>query len=151
MEKQVIVQQEMLDNGRQSFSMGREDQLTFRSLISVLKEQTDFLVKEQPADSKVAAALLKKDFDRRIVELRKLAKNAQKKLSNLFSFCDEVFSADSQELLILVTELTINTFCVRFIGRYGCPEYFAHNKALLFYERQQEIIQQIGEIDLSLE
>jgi hypothetical protein len=28
----------------------------------------------------------------------------------------------------------------RFIGAYGCDEYFKHNKEMLLYERQQEII-----------
>ena len=36
----------------------------------------------------------------------------------------------------------------RFISRYGCPEYFAHNKELLFYERQIELIQSIEDLKL---
>ena len=46
-------------------------------------------------------------------------------------------------MLILVTELTINPHSARFISRYGCKEYFAHNKELLFYERQKEIIREM--------
>lgn len=41
-----------------------------------------------------------------------------------------------------------NYYCAHFIGRYGCKEYFAHNKELLFYERQKEIIQQPQELEL---
>ena len=53
--------------------------------------------------------------------------------------CEAAFG-DGQELLILVTELTISHICARFIGRYGCKEYFQRNRDLLFYERQQELI-----------
>ena len=51
-------------------------------------------------------------------------------------------------MLILVTELTINCNAARFISRYGCKEYFAHNKELLFYERQKEIIAELDNLKL---
>lgn len=74
--------------------------------------------------------------------------SAGKQLSNAFIFCEEVFG-DGQEILILVTELTISYYSAHFIGRYGCREYFNHNKELLFYERQREIISQIEKSGLS--
>lgn len=52
-------------------------------------------------------------------------------------------------MLILVTELTINYHTAKFISRYGCKEYFNHNKDLLFYERQKEIITEIESFDLN--
>ena len=66
----------------------------------------------------------------------------------MFVFCEEAFG-EGQEMLILVTELTISYYGARFISRYGCKEYFAHNKELLFYERQQEILSQLEELDLT--
>ena len=51
-------------------------------------------------------------------------------------------------MLILVTELTISYYGARFISRYGCKEYFAHNKELLFYERQKEIITELEKLEL---
>ena len=80
--------------------------------------------------------------------LKAQARQAGEKLSNLFRFCEEVFP-DGQELLILVTELTVSPYSAKFISRYGCKEYFAHNKELLFYERQQEILSQLEELDLT--
>ena len=75
------------------------------------------------------------------------ATNAGERLSNVFKFCEEVFS-EGQELLILVTELTISYYGAHFISRYGCKEYFNHNKELLFYERQKELIAEIENLDL---
>ena len=43
---------------------------------------------------------------------------------------------------------TINPHAAKFISRYGCPEYFAHNKELLFYERKQDIIAEVERMDL---
>ena len=36
----------------------------------------------------------------------------------------------------------------KFISEFGCEEYFRHNKELLFYERQQEIISRIENLGL---
>ena len=51
-------------------------------------------------------------------------------------------------MLILVTEQTISYYGARFIRRYGCKEYFNHNKELLFYERQKEIITELEKLEL---
>ena len=104
-------------------------------------------MKTPPADGQAAFAALKKDFDGRTQAMKKQADAAGAQMSNLFRFCEEVLG-DGQELLILVTELTISTYGARFISRYGCKEYFAHNKELLFYERQKEIITELENLEL---
>lgn len=150
LEEQIKSRRAALAAGRRASSMSREDQLTLESVCAVLEEERAMLVKERPEDGKAAFALLKKDFDQRMAGLHKSAGDAGKKLSNLFRFCGEVFP-DGQELLILVTELTLNPHCARFIGRYGCKEYYERNKELLFYERQQEIIRKMEDIDWDLD
>jgi hypothetical protein len=117
------------------------------STIAILEAQQTMLIREKPADGTAAFKLLKSDFDRHVNAMKKQADAAGKKLSNVFKFCEEVFG-DGQEMLILVTELTISYHGAHFISRYGCKEYFAHNKELLFYERQKEIIAEIDELKL---
>ena len=65
----------------------------------------------------------------------------------MFKFCEDVFR-DGQEMVILVTELTISYYGAHFISRYGCKEYFDHNKELLFYERQKGIISELESLEL---
>ena len=91
--------------------------------------------------------MIKASFDGCTKALKKQANEAGKELSNVFVFCEEAFG-EGQEMLILVTELTISYYGALFISRYGCKEYFAHNKELLFYERRKEIIAQIEDLDL---
>ena len=105
------------------------------------------VIKERPESGEAAFKLLKAEFDKLTKALKKQADAAGKSLSNLFQFCEEVFP-EGQELLILVTELTISNYGARFISRYGCKEYFAHNKELLFYERQKEIITELEALAL---
>ena len=49
-------------------------------------------------------------------------------------------------MLIFVTELTVSFYGSQFIRRFGCKEYFRHNKKLLFYDRQQEILNELENI-----
>ena len=108
------------------------------------------LDRARPDTPAAAFTLLKADFDRRTGELKKSAAAGGRQLSNLFAFCEAAFG-DGQELLILVTELTVSHICARFIGRYGCKEYFQRNRELLFYERQLQLLKELGELDLPLD
>lgn len=45
--------------------------------------------------------------------------------------------------MLVVTELTAYYYTSQFISKFGCKEYFDHNKNLLFFERHQEITRQI--------
>ena len=94
-----------------------------------------------------AFGLMKEDFDAENATLKKIAQSTRSKLENMFTFCEKVFP-EGQELLILVTELTLRPTAARFIGRYGCDGYFRNNKNLLFYERKTEIMQQIWDLGL---
>ncbi len=136
-----------IENGKRSSSLSTEMQQIYYTTVAQLDEEIALIRKEKPADFTAKFALLKKDFDSRTATLKTAAQKAGEKLSNVFKFCEEVFN-DGQELLILVTELTISFYGVHFISRYGCKEYFAHNKELLFYERQKEIISEIADFDI---
>ena len=146
-EKQIKIKQEEIAKGLKSSSLSRDKHLALLGCIAALEEEKQLLVKETSANGNDAFMLLKKDFDARTKELKKSAEKAGEKLSNVFKFCEEVFE-EGQEILILVTELTISYYGAHFISRYGCKEYFNHNKELLFYERQKEIIQELDGLEL---
>lgn len=83
--------------------------------------------------------IIKKEYDGMVGKMKSDAAIAGEKLKNLFVFAEEVWK-DGQEMLILVTELTIGYYSSRFIARYGCDEYYKHNDSLKFYERKIEIL-----------
>ena len=135
-------------NGNKASSLSSDAEHAKRGAEKALGELSALLQREAPADGKAAFAMLKKEFDKRAAALKTQAADVGRKLSNVFAFCEEVFGGDSQEILILVTELTISYYGARFISRYGCKEYFAHNKELLFYERQKQIITELENLSL---
>lgn len=131
---------------RRSGSLSQEAERSHRRIIAALERQK--ALAGQTVDSQTGFAAVKADFDQMVQGLKAQAKTAGEMLNNLFAFCEEVFP-EGQELLILVTELTINYYAATFISRYGCDAYFTHNQELLFYERQQEIISQLESLELN--
>ena len=146
-QKQVSNLEKKIQTGKLASTMSADNEYSCRSAMAALEDMTALLKEKIPADGTEAFKLLKAEFDNRTKSLKKQADAAGKQLSNVFLFCEEVFE-EGQEMLILVTELTISYYGAHFISRYGCKEYFNHNKELLFYERQKEIIRQIEDFDL---
>ena len=135
-----------IEKGKASSSLSAEKRHPLNLTAAALEEEAALIERNDRPSGTAAFALMKKDFDSRVAALKKNAEAAGKKLSNAFAFLEEVFG-EGQELLILVTELTINAHSSRFISRYGCKEYFAHNKELLFYERRKELIEELGDLN----
>lgn len=44
---------------------------------------------------------------------------------------------------------SISGKAARFIARHGCDEYYAHNRELLFYEREKEIEAELDKLELT--
>ena len=146
-QKQASGIEKKIQTGKRASTLSADSEYACRSAMAALDEMIPLLKKELPHNSTEAFKLLKEEFDKRTKKLKKQADDSGKQLSNVFAFCEEVFD-EGQEMLILVTELTISYYSAHFISRYGCKEYFNHNKELLFYERQKELIQQIESLDL---
>jgi len=136
---------ERIENGKTSGSLSSDDIRILKNVISKL----ELLGKKCHGISDGAKALktVKSEFDKLVKELKKDSENAGKMLSNVFVFCEEVFS-DGHELLILVTELTANCHTAKFIGRYGNDEYYKHNENLLFSKREKDILKEIENFDI---
>ena len=90
---------------------------------------------------------MKGDFNKRVADLKAASVVTGKRLSNMFAFSEEVFG-DGNEMLVIVTELTVNCHSAAYISKFGCKEYFAHNKELLFFERHKGIAIEIEKLEL---
>ena len=133
------------EKGKKANSLDAEGQRKFLLLADICEKQA-VLVKEA-SDNKQAFDIVKADFDRLIGELKQSADKVKKKLDHMFKFGSEVFG-NGQEVLVMVTELTLNCHSAAFIGKFGCKEYFEHNKNLLFFNRQKEISSELEKYEL---
>lgn len=148
LEKQISEINKRIVQGKKASTMSEDSEYACRRAERILSDIRIGVEKAAPKTSNEAFMFVKQEFDKLTREMSKNASAVGKKLSSVFKFCEEAFSPNGQEMLILVTELTINYYGAHFISRYGCKEYFAHNKELLFYERQLEIIKDIEKLSL---
>lgn len=132
------------DNGMNSKSLSHEKQTRLIRVMKLLQEEAALIQKinyPQPFET------IRSDFNKRVDEFQQAAQIVSEHTANMFRFGDEVFP-NGQELTILVTELTINPYSGRFISEYRVEEYFIHDKALLFHQRQIDILSEIKNLDI---
>ena len=63
----------------------------------------------------------------------------------LFEFADKAFEGGN-EMVILVTSLTVNPYAAKFIARFGSDEYKAHSDELMIAKRTQELKAEVDEL-----
>lgn len=144
LEAQLSAQFGRYEKSRQANSLTQEQQGALTRLIQALADVTK-LVKENP--DAPAFPIVKGYFDERVRKLYAAVTVTSGHVSNMFHFCEEVFP-EGRELSILVAELTANPHTARFLAKYRVEEFFLHNKALMFRERQKEIISEIESLNL---
>ena len=111
--------------------------------IDLYNEMTQALTLSQDAPNVIVKQVLQKS----LTNLKALDKESQSSLHNAFVFFEEVFK-EGQELLILVTEMTVNKRISKYIYNHGCDKYYQHNKQLLFEDKQNELMEKIEAINL---
>ena len=136
-----------LENAKRANTLSDDKRKITHGVIEALEEEIKAVTQAGSPSGNEAFDIIKKDFNGRKNALKKLVEKTDAELENMFSFAEEVFS-EGQEMLIIVTELTKGFYSAHYISRYGCKKYFEHNKELLFYERQNEIIREIEELEL---
>lgn len=146
--RQIEAKKNEIKVGKKALNLSSDREYVLNSVIDILENDRKLFTEKNPKTSAEAFKIIKSDFDKRKKELNKSSSNSGSSLSNTFKFCDEAFDPSGQELLIFVTELTINPYIAHFIGKYGCKEYFDHNKDMLFFERKKDIMTEIEELNL---
>ncbi|MEG1097343.1 MAG: AAA family ATPase [Raoultibacter sp.] len=106
-----------------------------------------FFEAQEKSTTDVTFAALSAAFETYVAELDAAIAATATMLDNVFRFIENVYG-EGQEMLLLITDLSVNRYGMAFINEHGCERYFAHNKELLFYERGKDIIERLDALDL---
>lgn len=137
-----------LTTGLKANSIDYETKYAYNYVIRFIEETLESLNRSGNVQGNGDAFMrIKGSYDATVKTHKDNIAAIKKKLSNLFEFIEEIFQ-DGQEMLILVTEMTVRYYCAKFITKFGCDEYFKHNQDLLFYERKQELLTEISKLEL---
>lgn len=94
------------------------------------------------SDAKSAFAYVKSCFDKECAIRTEKINQASNALEYAFTFMEDAFQ-EGQEMVIFVTELTMNTKAAAFITENGCERYFKYNKTLLIGNRRAQLLNEL--------
>ena len=94
-----------------------EEKQKGRVIVRFLRESAREILTEGASDSDEAFLLVKGRFDRMVEEYKADTRREQERLHNLFVFVEDTFG-EGNEMLLLVTECTVQADCAAFINAY---------------------------------
>lgn len=127
-------------------SLSDAEKRKYQKVIGFLADQQRPVLMECTTGEE-AFALIKEKYDTEVEAMRRKTDKVKAELEALFGFAEEAF-AQGNEMLILVTELTVDNAGAQFIATFGCEAYNRHNKELMLSERSEDIKAQIAELGL---
>lgn len=82
-------------------------------------------------------------FDQLRGERTSYIEECSSSLTHAFTFMEDAFG-EGQEMVVFVTDLTMDPDISRFITENGCPPYFRYSKSLLIGSRRAEILSELN-------
>lgn len=137
--------EDALARRKENGQAGGEEETITRRCVRTLEGYAEALKMKDLRDADAAFALVKERFGEETAKRKEEIASVSDALEHAFRFMEAAFG-ESQEMVIFVTELTVNFYSSRFILENGCDSYYVYNKGLLFSERQQGILKEIDNL-----
>lgn len=107
----------------------------------------------QNATAASAYEWIRKKYNAEVLRMKQETERTGKRLHALFAFAEQAFAASEgaesgNEMLILVTELTVGKASSAFIASFGSEDYRRHNEELMLSERRSELQGKIAALGL---
>lgn len=145
---QEINQLEKMLHARQSANaLSKKEKQKGKRCIRFLSNCKQSILEQAITNKEEAFLLCKQTFESEVEDMKNKVGVTSSMLKNLFAFAQLAF-AEGNEMLILVTELTVNDDSAGFISTFGSEEYQKYNKLLMLSERQLVMKQAIEELTL---
>lgn len=110
--------------------------------IRFLRALADEIRKGEISDASAAFSLVRTEYGRRVKSMQGTADKVKSDLDNIFSFAERAFGK-SDEMLVLVTDLSASEEAARFISRHGCAGYYEYSREFMLYERSRTLRDEI--------
>ncbi|MDE7013857.1 MAG: AAA family ATPase [Kineothrix sp.] len=147
LEKQIEAKRKWMDSLQTANALSDEERRKHKRVIRFLERVRKEVHMGDMGEGEKAFLQIKKMFDAQVGEMKADVAETKEKLHALFVFTKEAFGEEN-EMLILVTELTVNTDSARFIGMFGCEDYQKYNGQLRLSGRQEDLRQEIEKLEL---
>ena len=123
----------------------RREEYGIRRALSMLEGYGMILKENSGAQGGEAFALLKDAFGKDREQWEENWDQAGNTLEYAFDFMEAAFY-NSQEMVMFVSGINTDFYCVRFLETYECERYIRYNRDLLFEDVSQQIRRRIEEL-----
>jgi len=156
LDQMIEGRRKILYNLQSAGSLSDEDKRKHKRVLRFLEERRkelflrDFAGAETGEEKDLAGAavnLIKQKYNGEITRMKQDTQKTGERLHAMFSFVEQAFQ-NGNEMLILVTELTVGKYSSAFIATFGSEDYRRHNEELMLSERQSDLKGKIAELGL---
>ncbi|MBO4748689.1 MAG: ATPase, partial [Lachnospiraceae bacterium] len=132
-------------------SLSDEDKRKLKRVLRFLEDRRkELFLREYEGDAPFE--YVRKKYNAEAARLKQETERTAQRLHALFLFAEQAFASaegvNGNEMLILVTELTVGKSSSAFIATFGSEDYRKHNEQLMLSERQSDLKAQIAELGL---
>ncbi len=129
---------------KEGFLERRED-LCIRQAVTLLEDYAKLLKQHSEVRGEDAFDLVREAFGEERVSWEDEWDQAGNTLEYAFDFMEAAFY-NSQEMVMFVSGINTDFYCVRFLETYECERYVRYNRDLLFEDVSQQIRRRIEEL-----
>lgn len=125
----------------------KEEEKIYFAVHKFLDNYTREIASRRVTKNEEQIEVLRTFFEKETVCREEIIERAERQLEIAFTFMEENF-AESQEMVIFLTELTANYYSMNFIREYGSEPYYRYQKQLLLSEQKEEVLRELRTLKL---
>ena len=125
--QQSEARRKAMESLQKAGALSERDKRKHRLIIRFLADCERFVRIREANEGAAAFAYIKDKFDAQVTDYKEDTEAVKERMHFLFRFVEDTFGSGN-EMLILVTECTVQADCAKFIGMYGCEYYKRHNE-----------------------
>lgn len=123
----------------------RKEELSVRKAAGLLRSYEKILKRETQIPEEERFDAVRDVFEKDRDAWEQDCETAEHTLEYAFDFMEAGFY-NSQEMVMFVSGINTDFYCVRFLETYECERYIRYNKELLFEDRDRELRRRIQEL-----
>lgn len=142
-----LLEKEKRDVERKARAGQNEKELRhrYRKVFLLLESYVKQLSQNRDCPRDKIFSIVQEQFAKEADALEAHTEATSAQLEYAFDFMEAAFG-ESQEMVVFITELSVNANAVWFLKENECPRYYRYNKSLLFEDQQAAIRRQLNDI-----
>ncbi len=145
--KQAELRDVIIEKQQKANALSKTEKYKHKKIKQFLENASRQIAAENADGNEAAFECARNMFNEEVAAMKNNVSVVSEEIKNLFGFVSKAFE-QGNEMLILVTELTVNKYSSRFISMFGSDEYHKYNELLMISERQNDMKEQIKNLEI---